>query len=195
MSGPVTLVYGDELMKHHLSDEPPLQPIRVKLTMELITSTGLIEQCHLVPPRAATIEELELVHSPEYVDLVQKLSDPALRKTVPRQRVIDAGFDSADNPISSHLHDGTALVAGASMVAAEAVESGAALHAFSPAGGLHHAHRERASGFCTYNDAAIACQWLKGRGHRFPDVDVDVHQGRGAEERKGHGEGNRAYRS
>src|SRR6266480_2338965 len=123
MSGPVTLVYGDELMKHHLSDEHPLQPIRVKLTMELITSTGLIEQCHLVPPRAATIEELELVHSPEYVDLVQKLSDPALRKTVPRQRVIDAGFDSADNPISNHLHDGTALVAGASMVAAEAIAS------------------------------------------------------------------------
>ncbi len=83
MSGPVTLVYGDELMKHHLSDEHPLQPIRVKLTMELITSTGLIEHCHLVPPRAATIEELELVHSPEYVDLVQKLSDPALRKGVP----------------------------------------------------------------------------------------------------------------
>src|SRR4029077_2767813 len=77
MSGPVTLVYGDELMKHHLSDEHPLQPIRVKLTMELITSTGLIEHCHLVPPRAATIEELELVHSPEYVDLVRKLSDPA----------------------------------------------------------------------------------------------------------------------
>src|SRR5260370_16358565 len=149
MSGPVTLVYGDELMKHHLSDQHPLQPIRVKLTMELITSTGLIEHCHLVPPRAATIAELELVHSPEYVDLLQTLSAPAMRKSIPRQRVIDAGFDSADNPISNHLHDGTSLVAGATMVAAQAVESGAALHAFSPAGGLHHPHRARASGLCT----------------------------------------------
>src|SRR5438046_7458229 len=112
MSGPVTLVYGDELMKHHLSDEHPLQPIRVKLTMELIASTGLIEHCHLVPPRAATLEELELVHSPEYVDLVQKLSDPALRKAVPRQRGIDAGFDSADHPTTNQLDRGTAPVAG-----------------------------------------------------------------------------------
>src|SRR5437763_16317263 len=104
MSGPVTLVYGDELMKHHLSDSHPLQPIRVKLTMEPIRSTGLIEHCHLVPPRAATIEALELVHSPEYVDLVRKLSDPAQRARVPQERVMDAGFDSAHDPTSAELH-------------------------------------------------------------------------------------------
>src|SRR5258707_8112892 len=167
-------------MKHHLSDQHPLQPIRVKLTMEVITATGLIEHCHLVSPRAATIEELELVHSPEYVDLVRTLSDPALRKSIPPQRVVDAGFDSADNPISNHLHDGTSLVAGASMLAAQAVESGAAPHAFSPAGGLHHAHRARASGFCTYDDPAIACRWLKNQGHRVAYIDVDVHHGDGA---------------
>jgi acetoin utilization protein AcuC len=181
MSGPVTLVYGDELMKHHLSDEHPLQPIRVKLTMEQISSTGLIEHCHLVPPRRATIEELELVHSPEYVDLVQKLSDPMTRKAVPHDRVIAAGFDSADNPISDELHEGTALVAGATLVGAEAIETGAALHVFSPSGGLHHAMRSRASGFCTYDDPAIACRWLKNRGHRVAYVDVDVHHGDGVE--------------
>jgi len=56
-------------MKHHLSDEHPLKPIRVKLAVDLIRSTGLIEHAHLLPPRRATIEELELVHSPHYVDL------------------------------------------------------------------------------------------------------------------------------
>ena len=181
MSGPVTLVYGDALMKHHLSDTHPLQPIRVQLTMEQIRSTGLIEHCHLVPPRAATIEELELVHSPDYVDLVQQLSNPATRQHVPHDRVIAAGFDSADNPISDELHEGTALVAGASLVGAEAIESGAALHVFSPAGGLHHAMRSRASGFCTYDDPAIACRWLKNRGHRVAYIDVDVHHGDGVE--------------
>ena len=65
MPGPVALVYGDELMKHHLSDQHPLQPIRVKLAMDLIRSTGLIEHCHLLPPRRATINELELVPSPD----------------------------------------------------------------------------------------------------------------------------------
>jgi acetoin utilization protein AcuC len=182
MPGPVALVYGEELMKHHLSDQHPLQPIRVKLAVDLIRSTGLIEHSHLLPPRRATVAELELVHSPEYVDLVRKLSDPAQRRTVPVELVDAAGFGSADNPISDELHEGASLVVGATMVGAEAVETGAALHVFSPSGGLHHAHRDRASGFCTYDDPAIACQWLKDRGHRVAYVDVDVHHGDGVED-------------
>ena len=181
MSGPVSLVYGEALMKHHLSDQHPLQPIRVKLAVELIAETGLIEHAHLLPPRAATIQELELVHSPRYVELVRKLSDPARRHEVSPYDIDAVGFGSADNPISDELHEGTSLVVGASMVAAEAIQGGAALHAFSPSGGLHHAHRERASGFCTYNDAAIACEWLKRQGHRVAYVDVDVHHGDGVE--------------
>src|SRR5438105_11045730 len=169
-------------MKHHLSDEHPLQPVRVKLAVDLIRSTGLIEHCHLLPPRPATVQELELVHSPEYVELVRTLSDPARRRQVPPHAVDAAGYASADNPISDELHEGTSLVVGASLVAAEAIEGGAALHAFSPSGGLHHAHRDRASGFCTYNDAAIACQWFKHRGHRVAYVDVDVHHGDGVED-------------
>src|SRR5690242_12249118 len=169
-------------MKHHLSDEHPLQPIRVKLAVDLIESTGLIEHAHLLPPRAATIEELQLVHSPHYVELVRKLSDPAQRRHVSPTQVDSAGFASADNPISDELHEGTALVAGATMVAAQAIEGREALHAFSPSGGLHHAHRDRASGFCTYNDAAIACQWFKQQGHRVAYVDVDVHHGDGVED-------------
>lgn len=175
------LVYGDSLMKHQLSDEHPLQPIRVKLAVDLIRETGLIEYAHLLPPRAATIKELELVHAPEYIELVQRLSDPQQRRHVPAHEVEAAGFASPDNPISDFLHEGTSQVVGASLVAAESIESGAALHAFSPSGGLHHAHRERASGFCTYNDAAIACQWFKERGHRVAYVDVDVHHGDGVE--------------
>ena len=168
-------------MKHHLSDQHPLQPIRVKLAVDLIRSTGLIEHCHLLPPRAATVAELELVHSPDYVDLVRKLSDPARRRQVSPEAIDAAGFASADNPISNELHEGTSLVVGASLVAAHAIESGTALHVFSPSGGLHHAHRDRASGFCTYNDAAIACQWLKQQGHRVAYIDVDVHHGDGVE--------------
>jgi acetoin utilization protein AcuC len=175
------LVYGDELMKHHLSGEHPLQPRRVKLAMDLIRSTGLIEHSHLVPPRPATIKELELVHAPEYIDVVRRLSDPALRREVSPGAIESAGFASPDNPISDLLHGGTSLVVGASLIGAEAIESGAALHVFSPAGGLHHAHRDYASGFCTYNDAAIACRWLKDRGHRVAYVDVDVHHGDGVE--------------
>src|SRR5207248_3832355 len=138
--------------------------------------------CHLLPPRPATVQELELVHSPEYVELVRMLSDPSRRRQVPPQAIDAAGYASADNPISDSLHEGTSLVVGASLIAAEAIQGGAALHAFSPSGGLHHAHRDRASGFCTYNDAAIACAWLKQQGHRVAYVHVDVHHRDGQEE-------------
>jgi acetoin utilization protein AcuC len=177
----VALVYGDELMKHRLSDHHPLQPVRVQLTMQLIQSTGLIEHCRLLSPRPATIKELELVHSPEYVALVRKLGDPAQRHKLAAADIDAAGFGSDDNPISDDLHVGTSLVAGATMVGAHAIESGSALHVFSPSGGLHHAHRDRASGFCIYDDPAIACQWLKDQGHRVAYVDVDVHHGDGVE--------------
>src|SRR2546427_9259929 len=134
MPGPVALVYGEELMKHRLSDQHPLQPIRVKLAVELIRSTGLIEHAHLIPPRSAALAELQLVHSAEYVDLVRKLSDPAQRGRVPPDLVDAAGFASADNPISDELHAGAALEDRPTLIGAEAVASVAALHAFSPAG-------------------------------------------------------------
>src|SRR5256885_8202784 len=102
-------------MKHHLSDEHPLQPIRVKLAVELIKSTGLIEHCDLLPPRAATTKELELVHSPEYVELVRTLSSPMKRRGVSAQAIDAAGYASADNPVSDELHEGTSLVVGASL--------------------------------------------------------------------------------
>src|SRR5258708_24632434 len=120
MPGPVALVYGEELMKHRLSDQHPLQPIRVKLAVELLSSRGWIEHAHLLPPRRATIAELELVHSPAYVDLVRKLSDPEQRPRVPPNLIEAAGFGSSDNPISDELHEGTSLVVGATLVGAQA---------------------------------------------------------------------------
>src|SRR5260370_8218843 len=175
MAGPVALVYGDALMKHHLSDQRPLQPIRVKLAVEQIRESGLIEHAHLLPTRRATEAELELAHSPEYIDRVRRLSDPVERRHIPTDQVEAAGFGSADNPISDELHEGTSLVVGATMVGAEAIESGSAFHVFSPSGGLHHAHRGLASGFCTYNDPAVACRGFKDRGHPVPYTALQVH--------------------
>jgi acetoin utilization protein AcuC len=72
--------------------------------------------------------------------------------------------------------------AAATVAAAEAIRSGRALHAFSPAGGLHHAMPDRASGFCVYNDPAVAIAWLLDQGaERIAYLDVDVHHGDGVE--------------
>lgn len=172
------LLWGDAFMAYRLSDEHPLQPLRVKLTVELIHELGLDAHADVVEPRRATDEELALCHDPRYVDLVKRLSiDPGSEGAQARL----AGFDNQDNPIAAGMHDACAAIVGASIQAAEAVHSGAALHAFNPAGGLHHATRDRASGFCVYNDVAIAVAWLRQNGHRVAYVDVDVHHGDGTQ--------------
>jgi acetoin utilization protein AcuC len=179
MSGDVGLVWGDALMAYQLSEDHPLQPIRVKLTVELIERLGLLDGVPVMAPRQATDDELARTHSPAFVELVRRLGDPAARRGVDRGEIARHGFGTADNPIADGMHESAATVAGASLVAAEAVHSGRVAHAFSPAGGLHHAQHERASGFCVYNDVAVAAAWLRDAGHRVACVDVDVHHGDG----------------
>src|SRR5438105_6450438 len=142
---------------------------------------GLVELAELVPPRVADDAELALCHAKDYVDLVRTLSEPGLRDGVDWAEIAAGGFAIPDNPIADGMHEACATVVGGSLVAAEAVHSGAALHAFNPAGGLHHAARTSASGFCVYNDVAVAVAWLRGQGHRVACVDVDVHHGDGTQ--------------
>ena len=179
--GRVRLVWGDQFMSYVLSPNHPLQPERVRLAVYLMRRLGLDEFAETIGPRVATDAELALCHSPEYIDLVSRLSDPERRAEVAFQDLLGAGFGTADNPVADGMHEACAVVVGGSLVAAEAVHRGEALHAFNPAGGLHHARRDRASGFCVYNDVAVAAEWLRGQGHRVAVVDVDVHHGDGTE--------------
>ena len=92
------------------------------------------------------------------------------------------GYGPGDNPIFDRMHEAGAFVAGASVEAARAVWSGERLHAFNAAGGLHHAMPARASGFCVYDDPAVAIAWLLREGaERIAYVDVDVHHGDGVQ--------------
>jgi len=181
VSGTVRLVWGEQFMAYRLSEDHPLQPLRVKLTVDLIRELGLDALAETVSPRLASDDEIGLSHSRGYVDLVRRLSKrPPPPGRLPPD-VAAAGFASPDNPIAPGMHEACAAVVGGSLVAAEAVHTGAALHAFNPAGGLHHAMRDRASGFCVYNDVAVGVAWLRRQGHRVACVDVDVHHGDGTQ--------------
>ena len=181
VSGLVRLVWGEQFMSYVLSPDHPLQPERVRLAVYLIRRLGLDEFAETVSPRVATRAELELAHTPAYIDLVRRLSDPVERAGVKFREIAEGGFGTADNPVADGMDEACAVVVGGSLVAAEAVHRGDALHAFNPAGGLHHARRDRASGFCVYNDVAVAAEWLRRQGHRVAVVDVDVHHGDGTE--------------
>jgi acetoin utilization protein AcuC len=168
--------YGDDVPFYDHGPLHPLRPARVLLTRRLIHAYGLIDGRQVVETAArdATDEELALVHTEDYIDAVVRSGHGEAGDWW------RYGFGPGDNPIFPHMHEASARVAGATLVAAEAVHSGRAEHAFNPAGGLHHAMPDRASGFCVYDDPAIAIRWLLSRGvERIAYVDVDVHHGDG----------------
>jgi acetoin utilization protein AcuC len=176
VSDAVVLVYSPDLVGYDHGPQHPLRPVRVMLTRELIMAFGLVDDARVreIPARVATDEELVLVHTGRYVDAVKRAGAGE------RGEWWQFGFGPGDNPIFPDMHQASARVAGASLAAAEAVVSGGMDHAFNPAGGLHHAMPERASGFCVYDDPAIAIAWMLEKGvERVAYVDVDVHHGDG----------------
>ena len=175
----VALVWDEALAGYDFGEDHPLDPVRVELTVALIRAVGLLDQPHVDLVRPGTLDEVEVlrVHRPEFVRAVQRLSaDPTTTADWA------FGLGPGDTPAFAGMHDASMLVAAASREAARLVLSGEAIHAFSPGGGLHHAMPDRASGFCVYNDPAIAIDWLLEHGaERVAYVDVDVHHGDGVE--------------
>lgn len=156
----------------------PLKPERLQRTHELLETYGAFESTNvgLVPPRPATEAELQLFHTAKYVSVVKALSEG--------DRTISArhyGFGPGDNPIFDGMYDSEGLKVGSAIQAAELLVSGQCDVAFSYSGGLHHAGSELASGFCVFNDAAVAILWLLSQGKRVAYVDVDVHHGDGVQ--------------
>jgi acetoin utilization protein AcuC len=179
MGGSVLLVWSEELLSYDLGATHPMAPGRLEFTMALARDLGVLaaDDLRIAAPRPAPRDVLQLIHEPAYVTAVL---GAARRGSA---ELHDAfGLGSADNPIFDRMHDASALVTGATMDAAVAVRTGRAQHAVNLGGGLHHAMPARASGFCIYNDAAVAIAWLLADGvQKVAYVDLDAHHGDGVE--------------
>ena len=128
-----------------------------------------LEQIDVCPPPAATDEQLMLCHDPAYVRQLceGRLDEQAMRKI---------GF-----PWSAAMVERSRRSVGATLAACEQAYGSAPGVAFNLAGGTHHAHRNFGSGYCCFNDAAVACHWMQKNhaGLRVTVIDLDVHQGDG----------------
>ena len=178
MGASLTVVWDDALTAYDFGPQHPLAPLRVDLTFRLARAMGVLDQpgVRVVPPADADDAYLRLVHDQAYIDVVRRLSSGELTQDLRR------GLGGMDNPVFLGMHEASARVAGASLAAARAVHEGVTEHAVNIAGGLHHAMRDRASGFCVYNDPALAIAWLRAQGvDKIAYVDVDVHHGDGVE--------------
>jgi acetoin utilization protein AcuC len=167
------VAWDDQLAGYDFGPGHPLAPVRVELTMALARELGVLSApgVTVVKPVPATEEDLETVHDADYIAAVRAArASPAF------------GLGTPDDPVFPGMHEASALVAGATLAAASAMFSGQAEHGINVAGGLHHAMRRAASGFCIYNDPAIAIKWLLRQGvEKIAYVDVDVHHGDGVQ--------------
>ncbi|GAA4223564.1 acetoin utilization protein AcuC [Actinomadura meridiana] len=172
-------VFWDErLVSYDFGSGHPMNPVRVELTMALARELGVLNRPNVRVSRFEGADDklLRLVHEEPYIAAVKQAGatgQPDLRH----------GLGTADNPVFPGMHDASALVVGASVAAAEAVWTGRAEHSANISGGLHHALSGAASGFCVYNDPAIAIAWLLENGaERVAYVDIDVHHGDGVQD-------------
>ncbi len=190
----VILPFSQKLATYDLGPQHPLKPERFTLAVDLMRSYGLLTEgaggpdlsfsasgpsrASVVEPDTVTREDLELVHDPSYIDtVIQASADPDHFRP-------SRGLGPGDTPAAPDIHEASMLVCGATARALREVVSGSADRAFAVAGGLHHAHKDRAAGFCVYNDPAVAIRMVK-RDHpdlRVMYVDIDAHHGDGVEE-------------
>jgi acetoin utilization protein AcuC len=168
--GPL-LVFGPRSVSYDFGPSHPLTPRRFGPGIELLRAVGAVPG---LAPEPASDKDLLLVHDAAYLAVVRAFSaDP--------DRWPEAGIGPGDTPAFAGMHEASAAVAGGSLRATEAILRGDVEHAFHPGGGLHHAMAGRASGFCVYDDVALAIALARREGLRVLYVDLDVHHGDGVE--------------
>lgn len=200
-------VWDHALAAYQFGPDHPLNSRRLTLTLGLIRALGLLDgqDVAVAVPEPASDSDIMLVHEADYVAAVRAASgdeeeDDALRDPeddmtggalgrsrgggsgTPADVLLHYGLGTDDVPIVAGMHGAAAHIAGATLTAARRVTEGSVRRAFNIAGGLHHAGPALASGFCVYNDLAIAIRWMqKKHGARVLYFDIDAHHGDGVQ--------------
>ncbi|KAJ3236040.1 hypothetical protein HDU81_011237 [Chytriomyces hyalinus] len=163
-------------LKHYM------KPARVRMTHSLITAYGLHRKMAVETPNHASFMQMTKFHTDEYIDYLRRVTtDPpdALKKY---ESKFNVGDYSGDCPLFDGVYEFCKLSAGGSIDAAMRINSGRSDIAINWAGGLHHAKKSEASGFCYVNDIVLAILELLKVHERVVYIDTDVHHGDGVEE-------------
>jgi len=164
------LVSGPELAAYGFPDGHPFGPDRHDAFMAELERSDVYATLEVLQPEPASRDTLELFHTPRYVDFVRELSGLG-------HGLLDGG----DTPAYPGVYEDACHVVGGTLGALERIMAGEAKRAFIPIGGLHHARRDAAAGFCVFNDCGIAIEQARRRHglNRVAYIDIDAHHGDG----------------
>jgi len=169
------VVHHPGYRRYDLGPDHPFSPVRVEMLLDLLEELGVAPS--LERPEPVTPARLEAVHDPEYVAAVEAASRGEARGGLEA-----FGLGTADNPVVPGMAEGARLLAGGTVHGARLLLSGEASRVLQLGGGLHHARRRLASGFCLYNDLALAIHEMVAAGWHVAYLDLDAHHGDGVQE-------------
>ncbi|KAJ7253329.1 hypothetical protein B0H12DRAFT_1184535 [Mycena haematopus] len=175
----VSYYYPKGVGAHHYGERHPMKPHRLTLTNALVMGYGLDKQIqNIYDVRSATRAELEAYHDHDYIEFLSKVTP---RNQSEMRQMIDTFNCGEDCPIFSDLYDFCSMYAGASLAGARKLCAGTTDIAINWSGGLHHAKRGEASGFCYVNDIVLGILELLRYFPRVLYIDIDIHHGDGVE--------------
>ncbi len=169
------VIYHPAYQKYAFGADHPFSPVRVEMTLDLLRALG--HGVRILAPEPAARADLLSVHEEYYVRRVEDLSSGL---AVPDRE--DYGLDTADNPAFPGMEEAARWLVGGTLYGARLICENGEKRVLQLGGGLHHARRNFASGFCIYNDLAIAIQYLIRHGLWVAYLDIDVHHGDGVQQ-------------
>ncbi|MFK5914430.1 MAG: acetoin utilization protein AcuC [Woeseiaceae bacterium] len=170
MKNSTYVMLGDELSHYHFGEDHPFGPKRYWAFKEEFEKRGLNKKVTLSKPAAATEKQLSLFHTQDYINKVKALSEKG-----------EGYLDCGDTPAIKGIYENALTIVGTTLKAVDHIMHGDCQYAFTPIGGIHHSRRDRAAGFCIFNDCGIAIEYLRTqyKVQRIAYIDIDAHHGDG----------------
>lgn len=168
-------IYHDDYLKYDFGKGHPLSAIRIQMHKELLELNSFFENENvvLIEPSNCSDEDLQTVHSKDYINFIKRLSVSG-----------EGSVDGKDTPAFKGMYDVTKTSVGGTLTAVDEIMKGNLNHAWNPGGGFHHAKTSSGGGFCIFNDIAIAIKRLLGKYNvkRIMYIDIDAHHGNGIQD-------------
>jgi len=180
MSKPkICYFYDSDIGNFYYGNGHPMKPHRIRMTHNLLLNYGLYKKMEIFRPHPATLQDMTKFHSDDYINFLRIITPDNMHE---HTKQLQRFYVGEDCPVFDGLFQFCQLTTGGSLGGAVRLNQGLADIAINWAGGLHHAKKSEASGFCYVNDIVLAILELLKYHQRVLYIDIDIHHGDGVEE-------------